>query len=285
MQALSVQSVTDKSAQAWVRGQPLEQLPLDLYIPPDALAVILEAFEGPLDLLLYLIKKQNLDILDIDVFAIAQQYNEYVQLLQAHQVDLAAEYLLMAATLAEIKSRMLLPKLEAEQDEDEQDPRAELVRRLQAYELCRQGADHLQTLPREGQNWWQPPAMMQQLPPMQSKPEAQLSALVKAWQELQRREQHQRSHQIQADGRSPSVRLAQLRLLLQPDQLYQLQDLVEEPQSAEDWVVNFMAVMELAKEGFVRLEQLELFGRIYLRRHTADSQAMDQTSPMQQEPA
>lgn len=256
---------------ALVRGQLLEQMPLDLYIPPDALSVILEAFEGPLDLLLYLIKKQNLDILDINVFTIAMQYNEYVQLLQAHQVDLAAEYLLMAATLAEIKSRMLLPSPESEDDEDTSDPRAELVRRLQAYELCRQGAEHLMAQPRHGINWWQPSAAREHLPTLSSKPEAQLSSLLAAWQSLQQKEQHQQQHRVQADSRSPALRLQQLRLLLQPEQLYQLDQLVEDRHSAEDWLVNLIAVMELAKEGFLDLQQLQLFGQVFVRRTMAHS--------------
>lgn len=249
-----------------VKGQPFEQLPLDLYIPPDALSVVLEAFEGPLDLLLYLIKRQNLDILDIDVFAIASQYSHYLSLLQANQMDLAADYMVMAATLAEIKSRMLLPRPEQLDEDEEQDPRAELIRRLQAYEQSRQGAEFLQSLARQGQDWWSP--VRHALPelPSPQKPAAPLHTLAEAWQAVQQRQQHQQAHQVQAEARSAGLRLSQLRHLLLPDQVYSLQQLVEDPHSSEDWVVNFMAVMELTKEGFVDLEQLDWFGPLWLKR-------------------
>ena len=138
---------------AVIEGRPMTQMPLDLYIPPDALEVILEAFEGPLDLLLYLIRRQNLDVLDIPIAEISKQYVEYVELLQDLRFDLAAEYLVMAAILAEIKSRMLLPRPVSEEGEEE-DPRAELVRRLQEYERFKKAAEDMSELPREGRDYY-----------------------------------------------------------------------------------------------------------------------------------
>ncbi|NCZ62724.1 MAG: SMC-Scp complex subunit ScpB [Cellvibrionales bacterium] len=196
---------------AIVMGQAVTELPKDLYIPPQALEVILEAFEGPLDLLLYLIRRQNLDILDIDVSAITEQYMQYVELMDAMQFELAAEYLLMAAMLAEIKSRMLLPRSQ-ELEEDEEDPRASLIRRLQEYERFKQAAEDMDVLPRLERDTWvakiQPPDLKKDRP----LPEIEMRELLVAFGEVLRRADMYESHQIQRESLSTREPLSLQRI-------------------------------------------------------------------------
>src|SRR5690554_6495043 len=186
---------------AFVAGKAMTDLPRDLYIPPDALEVFLEAFEGPLDLLLYLIKRQNMDILEIDVAEITEQYIAYVELMEAWQFELAAEYLVMAAMLAEIKSRMLLPRA-AEDDEDEEDPRAQLIRRLQEYERYREVAERVDEMPRLYRDLHQASAQAPELKRTMPKPDIDLHEILLAFAEVLRRADLNESHHIQRQSLS-----------------------------------------------------------------------------------
>ena len=192
-----------------VMGQPMAKLPDDLYIPPEALEIFLDAFEGPLDLLLYLIKRNNMDILNIQVYTITQQYMEYVELMQSSQFELAAEYLVMAATLAEIKSRMLLPRV-SEEEEEEEDPRAELIRRLQEYERFKQAAEDIDELPRLHRNIHlvsaEPPSVELERP----HPEVDLKEIMLALGEVLRRSGMYENHQVEQEALSTRERMSQV---------------------------------------------------------------------------
>ena len=191
---------------AIVQGQPFTQVPKDLYIPPDALEIFLEAFEGPLDLLLYLIRRQNLDILDIPIAEITEQYMGYIAILDETQFELAAEYLVMAAILAEIKSRMLLPRLQSD-DDDEDDPRAELVRRLQEYERFKQAAENLDDLPRAGRDFVVAEAFVTQRHVVQVPPEVDLADMLDALRDVLGRAELFSHHQIQMEPLSVRERM------------------------------------------------------------------------------
>ena len=191
---------------AIVQGQPVTQVPTDLYIPPDALEVFLEAFEGPLDLLLYLIRRQNLDILDIPIAEITAQYMSYIALLEEMQFELAAEYLVMAAILAEIKSRMLLPK-PAGDDEDEEDPRAELVRRLQEYERFKKAAEDLDDLPREGRDFALAEAFLEDRRTIQVPPDVDIKDMLNALKDVLSRADLFSHHHVQMEPLSVRERM------------------------------------------------------------------------------
>ncbi|WP_412851619.1 segregation and condensation protein A [Ectothiorhodospira shaposhnikovii] len=246
---------------AIVRGEPLTLVPRDLYIPPDALEVFLETFEGPLDLLLYLIKRQNLDILDIPIAEITRQYMGYIELMQEMRLELAAEYLVMAAMLAEIKSRMLLPRSAAVEDED--DPRAELVRRLQEYEQFRQAAQDLDDLPRLERDIF--PATLEP-PPLTGErplPEVGLDELLLALREVLQRADMFTHHQIQREPLSVRERMSRvLEALGQGPVPFAALFTLEEGRRGV--VVTFLAVLELLKAHLVELAQAELFAPIYL---------------------
>lgn len=246
---------------AIVRGEPLTLVPRDLYIPPDALEVFLETFEGPLDLLLYLIKRQNLDILDIPIAEITRQYMGYIELMQEMRLELAAEYLVMAAMLAEIKSRMLLPRSAAVEDED--DPRAELVRRLQEYEQFRQAAQDLDDLPRLERDIF--PATLEP-PPLTGErplPEVGLDELLLALREVLQRADMFTHHQIRREPLSVRERMSRvLEALGQGPVPFAALFTLEEGRGGV--VVTFLAVLELLKAHLVELAQAELFAPIYL---------------------
>ncbi|MCG5511979.1 segregation and condensation protein A [Ectothiorhodospira shaposhnikovii] len=246
---------------AIVRGEPLTLVPRDLYIPPDALEVFLETFEGPLDLLLYLIKRQNLDILDIPIAEITRQYMGYIELMQEMRLELAAEYLVMAAMLAEIKSRMLLPRSAAVEDED--DPRAELVRRLQEYEQFRQAAQDLDDLPRLERDIF--PATLEP-PPLTGErplPEVGLDELLLALREVLQRADMFTHHQIRREPLSVRERMSRvLEALGQGPVPFAALFTLEEGRRGV--VVTFLAVLELLKAHLVELAQAELFAPIYL---------------------
>ncbi|WP_425591754.1 segregation and condensation protein A [Halomonas getboli] len=246
--------------------EPITELPEDLYIPPEALKVFLEAFEGPLDLLLYLIRRQNLDILAIDVAAITHQYIEYVELMKAMEIELAGEYLLMAAMLAEIKSRTLLPKPPKEGgDEDEEDPRAELIRRLQEYERLKNAAEALAELPRLGRDWFPARAA---LPPLESRvvhPDVELDELLGALAGILRRAELNQAHQVSRETLSTRERMLAIMELLDFERYTAFEALFTLEEGRAGVVVTFMAILELAKESMIEIVQNAPLSPIHVR--------------------
>ncbi|MDR5897467.1 ScpA family protein [Halomonas vilamensis] len=247
--------------------EPITKLPEDLYIPPEALRVFLEAFEGPLDLLLYLIRRQNLDILNINVAAITHQYIEYVELMKAMEIELAGEYLLMAAMLAEIKSRTLLPRPPKEASDDEEDPRAELIRRLQEYERLKEAAESLDTLPRMGRDWF---SVQAGLPPLESRivhPEVELDELLGALAGLLKRAELTQTHHISREVLSTRERMLAIMDQLQraPHRYTPFEALFTLEEGRAGVVVTFMAILELAKEAMIDIVQNAPLSPIHVR--------------------
>lgn len=238
---------------AWLFGQPVTELPQDLFIPPDALKIILNSFEGPLDLLLYLIRKQNIDVLDIPMFTITEQYLAYIAQMQQHQLDLTAEYLLMAAVLIEIKSRLLLPS-PPQAEEEETDPRAELMQRLLAYEQMKLAAAGLDALPRAGRDFawaWLPVEIIT----VQQPPEVHLADLTQAWLSILARAQHNKSHHVLQDTLSVRAQMSHiLRYLHSSTQCY-FTDLFHHNDHLALVVTTFIALLELTKDGLIHLVQ------------------------------
>lgn len=257
---------------ALVYGEAFTELPQDLYIPPDALEVFLEAFEGPLDLLLYLIRKQNIDILDIPVAEITRQYMSYVELMKAVQLELAAEYLLMAAMLAEIKSRMLLPRAEGLEAEEE-DPRAELIRRLQEYERFKRAAEDLDDLPREGRNFVVPTLPAPEARARKLLPEVELGELLLAMGEVLRRADLFESHQVTREVLSTRERMSQVLERLKDGAFVPFVALFTLDEGRLGVVVTFMAILELVKESLVELVQNEPFSPIHVRARISGADA------------
>ncbi|MCB1729878.1 MAG: segregation/condensation protein A [Halieaceae bacterium] len=249
---------------AVVMGKAVTELPKDLYIPPQALEVFLEAFEGPLDLLLYLIKRQNLDILDIDVSEITEQYMRYVELMDAMQFELAAEYLLMAAMLAEIKSRMLLPR-SSEVEDDEEDPRAQLIRRLQEYERFKKAAEDIEELPRLERDTWVATANPPDINRSRPDPDVDMRELLLALGEVLRRADMFESHHIQREALSTRERMSQVLEKLAGQQFVPFVSLFSAQEGRLGVVVTFLAVMELIKESLVEIVQTENFGPIHVK--------------------
>ena len=245
---------------AWVFGQPVTDLPQDLFIPPDALKVVLGSFQGPLDLLLYLIRKQNIDVLDIPMVKITEQYLHYIAQMEAYQFDLAAEYLLMAAVLVEIKSRLLLPRPE-EIEEGEADPRAELVRRLLADEQMKLAAQGLDALPRAGRDFaW---AYLPLEIAVEAKlPEVYITDLTQAWLSILSRAKHTRNHEVIKETISVRAQMTAILRRLNEHGICRFHDLFNPEQGAAYVVVNFIALLELAKEGLVGIVQEDGFGEI-----------------------
>jgi len=249
---------------AIVQGQPYTQLPKDLYIPPDALEVFLEAFEGPLDLLLYLIRRQNLDILDIPIAEITKQYMGYIAMLDELQFELAAEYLVMAAILAEIKSRMLLPRPQGD-DEDEDDPRAELVRRLQEYERFKQAAENLDDLPREGRDFVVAEAFMTDRKIVQVPPDIEIGDMLDALKDVLSRAELFGHHQIHMEPLSVRERMTSIIDRLRKNPYLEFQMFFTPEEGRMGVVVTFLALMELTRERIVDLIQNEPMGQIYVK--------------------
>jgi segregation and condensation protein A len=249
---------------ALVYGEAFNNLPQDLYIPPDALEVFLEAFEGPLDLLLYLIRKQNIDILDIPVAEITRQYMGYVELMKAVRLELAAEYLVMAAMLAEIKSRMLLPR-SAEVEEDELDPRAELIRRLQEYECFKAASEDLDQLPRVGRELYIPRLDAPDARVRKLLPEVSLEELLISMAEVLRRADMFESHQVTRETLSTRERMRDVLERLKGGAFVPFATLFKFEEGRLGVVVTFMAVLELIKESLVELVQNEPFAPIHVR--------------------
>lgn len=248
---------------ALVQGEPLTVLPKDLYIPPEALEVFLEAFEGPLDLLLYLIKRQNIDILNIPVAEITKQYMDYIQLMDAMQFELAAEYLVMAALLTEIKSRMLLPRVN--ESEDEEDPRNELIKRLQEYEQFKKAAENLDELPRlERDNYlthFAIPDLKQSIPA----PDIALQDLILAFQDVVNRAEQFASHHVEQEALSVRERMSLVLEKINADHYTEFSELFSANESRMGAVVSFLAILELIKASLIDVLQNEPFAPIYVK--------------------
>ncbi len=260
----AVIEVVDRIALARLYGEPLFALPTDLYIPPDALEVFLETFEGPLDLLLYLIRRQNFNILDIPMADVTRQYLAYVEQIRSRNLELAAEYLLMAAMLIEIKSRMLLPPKRSEEGKEAEDPRAELVRRLLEYEQIKLAAARLDRLPQLGRDFLRAQVHIEQsLQPRW--PEVGVGELHEAWQDILKRAKLNQHHLIRREELSVREHMSLVLRRLQGRRFIEWDDLVETDASAQKLVVTFIAMLELAREHLIELTQAEAFAPIYVR--------------------
>jgi segregation and condensation protein A len=256
--------VIDGVALARLYGEPLFSLPQDLYIPPDALEVFLEAFEGPLDLLLYLIRRQHFNVLDIPMATLTQQYLNYIEQIRAHNLELAAEYLLMAALLIEIKSRMLLPVRKADTGEEVEDPRAELVRRLVEYERIKLAAVRLDELPRVGRDFLsavvalEPAALVRH-------PEVNVIELQAAWNDILRRSRLHRHHHVARTELSVREHMSLILRHLQSARFVEFAHLFNPELGTPVVVVHFLALLELAREGLVEITQAAPFAPMYVR--------------------
>ncbi|HLF31041.1 MAG TPA: ScpA family protein [Xanthomonadales bacterium] len=259
---------------AMVQGQPYTRLPQDLYIPPDALEVFLDAFEGPLDLLLYLIRRQNLDVLDIPIAEITRQYMAYIEMLHDVQFELAAEYLVMAAILAEIKSRMLLPRPRTEEGEEE-DPRAELVRRLQEYERFKQAAEDLENLPRADRDFAVLEAWVENRKIIHIPPEIDLQDMLAALRDVLSRAELFSHHQVQGETLSVRERMSAVMERLREKPYLEFQNFFTAGEGRMGVVVTFLALMELLRERLIDLIQNKPLGQIYIKRPGAFEPIVD----------
>ncbi len=256
--------VVDHVAVARLYGEPLFALPNDLYIPPDALEVFLEAFEGPLDLLLYLIRKQNFNILDIPMAAVTRQYLSYVDEIRSRNLELAAEYLLMAAMLIEIKSRMLLPPRKAPEGEEVEDPRAELVRRLLEYEQMKLASARLNDMPQYGRDFLKAQVFIEQS--LQPRfPDVSLDELQEAWRDILKRARLVQHHRISREELSVREHMSIILRQLQGRRFVEFEALFDPARGVPVLVVTFIALLELAKETLIEITQAEAFAPIYVR--------------------
>ncbi|MES2047786.1 MAG: ScpA family protein [Pseudomonadota bacterium] len=260
----STPDVVDGLAFAKLYGEPLFKLPNDLYIPPDALEIFLEAFEGPLDLLLYLIRKQNFNILDIPMAQVTLQYLGYVDQIRKHNLELAAEYLLMAAMLIEIKSRMLLPSTKSEVGEDADDPRAALVRRLLEYEQIKLAAYDLNTIPQLGRDFLHAQVFVEQNTVLHW-PHVDAIDLQSAWADVFKRAKLVQHHKISREELSVREHMTGILRRLQSAKFVEFSDLFDPTKGVPVLVVNFVALLELAKETLIEITQAEAFAPIYVR--------------------
>jgi segregation and condensation protein A len=268
---------------AIVEGEPITELPRDLYIPPHALEVFLEAFEGPLDLLLYLIRRQNIDILDIPIVEITRQYVEYIDLMKDMQFELAGEYLLMAATLAEIKSRMLLPRSDLDNEEEEADPRAELVRRLLEYERFKKAATDLDSLERLERDNLIAGADASEMPRITKLPEITLKELLIVFHDVLQRSEMFAHHHVQREPLSVRERMSQVLLALEGNQYSDFARLFDPTEGRIGVVVTFLAILELVKESLIDIVQAEPFGPIHVRAARAQTAGAPPESSSQEQ--
>ena len=250
---------------AVVEGEPLTEMPRDLYIPPDALQVFLEAFEGPLDLLLYLIRRQNLDILDIPLAEITRQYMQYIELMQDLQLELAGEYMLMAATLAEIKSRMLLPRPQGELGHEEDDPRAELVRRLQEYERFKQAAADIEELPRVDRDTFPASAELAERRVVRLLPSVTMQEMLVALKDVMSRADMFAHHHVQRERLSVRQRMSDVLGALRTQAFVEFIQLFRPEEGRMGVTVTFCAILELLREGLIEIVQAEPFAPIHVR--------------------
>ncbi|AQS36852.1 condensin subunit ScpA [Shewanella psychrophila] len=250
---------------AIVRGEPVKQLPADLFIPPEALEVFLESFEGPLDLLLYLIRKQKLDVVELPIWPVTKQYLEYIELLQGARVELAADYLVMAATLAEIKSRLLLPRPVTE-DEEEEDPRARLIRQLKAYEVIKEAQQQLDNLPRLERDVFQAKVTpASDIKPVIVPPQVSLTEIALAFGAVMKRIEATEHHHVRREVLSTRERMIQILAKLDGEEYLPFEALFDAKEGRGGVVVSFLALMELVKELLVELVQSDPFSPIHVR--------------------
>ena len=264
---LEVLPVGEVEPLARVYGQPLEQMPLDLYIPPDALAIMLDAFEGPLDLLLYMIRRANIDILDIPMAPLTRQYLDYVEAMRASNLELAADYLVMAAMLIEIKSRMLLPRPKLGEGDEAEDPRAELVRRLMEYEQMKLAGQNLNAMPQaEREFFWIETLVEKSL--LVRQPEVSVDDLKEAWMAVVRQAGLKKHHQIGREELSVREHMGIiLRALQVKGGFVQFETLFDPEMGVPGLVVHFIAMLELGREKLIEITQTEAFQPIYVRVH------------------
>jgi segregation and condensation protein A len=249
---------------AVVNGEPVTHLPRDLYIPPQALEVFLEAFEGPLDLLLYLIRRQNLDVLDIPLAEITRQYMQYIELMQELQLELAGEYMVMAATLAEIKSRMLLPRAHAD-EQTEDDPRAELVRRLQEYERFKRAAETLDNLPRLERDVWSATAELKDRQVVRLLPQITLQEMLVAFKEVVVRAELFAHHHVERERLSVRARMSDIVSALEQSSFVDFARLFRPEEGRMGVTVTFVAILELVREGLIDIVQAEPYAPLHVR--------------------
>lgn len=249
---------------AYVAGQAITELPKDLYIPPDALEIFLEAFEGPLDLLLYLIKRQNIDILEINVADITEQYMSFVDIMEASQFELAGEYMVMAATLAEIKSRILLPR-HTEEEPDEADPRLQLIRRLQEYERYKKAAEEIDEMPRMDRELYPASADLPEIERVIPDPHVDLQAVLVALASVMRRVEMFEHHHIQRETLSTREKMSEILARISAQKFVPLVSLLVRDEGRLGVVVTFLALMELMKDSMVEIVQSESFGPIHIK--------------------
>lgn len=254
---------TPLSVFAKVKGTPLTEAPKDLYIPPEALEVFLETFEGPLDLLLYLIKKQNLDILDIPIAGITEQYMSYIEVMHELKLELAAEYLLMAAMLAEIKSRMLLPQKKLE--DEEADPRAELVRRLQEYERYQKASSTLESLPRMGREWRDLAVDFERVKSIHPPPAVELESVVKAFQDVLSRLEMESALLVQREPLSVRARMSSVLSIAKVGSFTAFHDFFTVEEGKPGAIVTLIAILELLKESMIEIVEAEQGSLIYIK--------------------
>ena len=248
-----------------VNGQEIDKIPDDLYIPPEALEVFLDSFQGPLDLLLYLIRKQNVDILNIPIAKITQQYMEYVELMRKFRLDLAAEYLVMAAMLAQIKSRLLLPRPELESDDEEQDPRAALIRQLQEYERYTLAAKEIDELPRLERDLFISEPYFVQTQTEETLPHASLNELAVAFRRVLMRAQQNQSFQVKHQTLSMREKMVHILDRLQAGKHLRFEELFTQTEGREGVVVSFIAILELLRDGLISIVQNEAFSPIHVK--------------------
>ena len=248
-----------------IHGEPLLEMPLDLYIPPDALEVVLETFQGPLDLLLYLIRKHNLDVLDIPMAQLTQQYMDYIEMMQSNRMELAAEYLLMAAVLIEIKSRMLLPRPSMTREDDSgEDPRVELMRRLLEYEQMKQAAQKLNELPQAGRDFELVQVLIERTVE-QRLPNVAVEDLRQAWLALLARAKLNAHHKVRREELSVREQMTRVLRQLRHGEFDTFTNLFDVDGGIPQLVVTFIAILELAKENLVEITQTDTLGNIYVR--------------------
>jgi segregation and condensation protein A len=250
---------------AMVNGEPVTEMPRDLYIPPQALEVFLEAFEGPLDLLLYLIRRQNLDVLDIPIAEITRQYMQYIELMQELQLELAGEYMVIAATLAEIKSRMLLPRARVDGDGLEDDPRAELVRRLQEYERFKKAAEDIDRLPRLERDVWSTTVELKDRKVLRVLPQITLQEMLAAFKDVVSRAEMFAHHHVQRERLSVRERMGHILTMLGATSFVDFAQLFRPEEGRMGVTVTFVAILELMREGLIDIVQAEPYAPLHVR--------------------
>ncbi len=262
---MSIELSIKPEIRAIVDGKELTQVPDDLFIPPDALEVLLDSFSGPLDLLLYLIRKQNIDILDIPMMSITKQYLQYIQLMECRRLELAADYLLMAAMLAEIKSRLLLPVSADIDDVEDEDPRMTLVRRLQAYEQIKHAAELLDALPRKERDTFLIQVLPTELETIKVHPEVELADLIEAMKAILQQEERLTHHQVAREIMSVRERMSQILLQLQQHKVLEFNQLFTHEEGRMGLVVSLLAILELARQSLLIITQTQAFSPIHLQ--------------------